>query len=179
MGVQEIKTIGYASPRSRTELNRQCPSESESVPDHHLGHELNEHGALQNNMEPLSRDRTESSSQQETAHCGRGTVFPPWIKSPERTGVNFSAVNSNLRDLTPSHQLEVGGGFRMNDSKCLIQEDARTMFMDGSMFCPAEEGLMTGFGRALSSDCVLDGNGTPLNPPQKKKVSVFWFYKCK
>ncbi|XP_018421941.1 PREDICTED: histone-lysine N-methyltransferase 2E isoform X2 [Nanorana parkeri] len=177
MGVQEIKTIGYASPRSRTDLNRQCPSESESVQDHHLGLELNEHGALQNNMEPLSRDRTDSSSQQETAHCGRGTVFPPWIKSPERTGVNFSAVNSNLRDLTPSHQLEVGGGFRMNDSKCLIQEDARTMFMDGSMFCPGEEGLMTGFGRALSSDGVLDGNGTPLHPPQKKKVSLLEYRK--
>lgn len=166
MGLQEIKTIGYSSPRSRTE--------SESVPDHHLGLELNEQATLQKNMESLSRDRTDSTSQQETAHCGRGTVFSSWMKSPERTGVNFSAVNSNLRDLTPSHQLEVGGGFRMNDSKCLIQEDARTIFMEGSMFCPSDEGLMSGFGRALSSDGVLDGNGTPLNPPQKKKASFYF-----
>lgn len=179
IGVQEIKTIGYSSPRSRTEVNRQCPSESESAVDLHLGLDINEHTALQNNMEPLSRDRTDSNSQQENAHCGRGVVYSSWIKSPERTGVNFSAVNSNLRDLTPSHQLEVGGGFRMSDSKCLIQEDARSMYMDGLVFCSSEEGLVTGFGRALGSDGVFDGNGTPLNPPQKKKVgecsAAFYF----
>lgn len=177
MGVQEIKTIGYSSPQSRTDLNRQCPSESESVPDHNLGLEMSEHAGLQKNLEPLTRDRTDSGSQQDAALCGRATVFSSWMKSPERTGVNFSAMNSNLRDLTPSHQLEVGGGFRMNESKCLIQEDTRTMFMDGSMFCPSEEGLMTSFGRALSSDGVLDINGTLLNPPQKKKVSGFWVLK--
>ncbi|XP_056429501.1 inactive histone-lysine N-methyltransferase 2E isoform X3 [Hyla sarda] len=174
IGVQEIKTIGYSSPRSRTEVNRQCTSESESTID--LGLDINEH-TLQKNMEPLSRDRTDSNSQQENAHCGRGAVYSSWIKSPERTGVNFSAVNSNLRDLTPSHQLEVGGGFRMSDSKCLIQEDARNVYMDGSIFCSTEEGLLTGFGRALSSDGVLDANGTPLNPPQKKKVSLLEYRK--
>ncbi|KAM9313084.1 inactive histone-lysine N-methyltransferase 2E [Gastrophryne carolinensis] len=177
MGVQEIKTISYSSPRSRTELNRPCSSESESVSDHNLGLELNEHSALQNNMEPLSRDRTDSNSQQETAHCGRGTVYQSWIKGPEGTAMNFAAHNSNLRDLTPSHQLEVGGGFRLNDPKCLIQEDARTIFMDGTMFCPTDEGLMTGFGRTLSGDGIVDGNGTPFNPPQKKKVSLLEYRK--
>ncbi|XP_075064869.1 inactive histone-lysine N-methyltransferase 2E isoform X2 [Mixophyes fleayi] len=177
MGMQEIKPIGYSSPRSRTDITRQCTAESESAPDLPLGLELKAHNALQNNMEPLSLDRTDSNSQQETAHCGQGPVYSSWIKSPERTGVNFSAVNSNLRDLTPSHQLEVGGGFRMNDSKCLIQEDARSMFMDGSIFCSSDEGLMTGFGRALCSDGVLDGNVSQLNPPQKKKVSLLEYRK--
>ncbi|XP_072003305.1 inactive histone-lysine N-methyltransferase 2E [Engystomops pustulosus] len=177
IGVQEIKTIGYCSPRSRTELNRQCTPESDSTVDLHMALEINEHTALQKNMEPSSRDRTDSNSQQENAHCGRGAVYSSWIKSPERTGVNFSSVNSNLRDLTPSHQLEVGGGFRMSESKCLLQEDARSMYMDGSIFCSSEEGLVAGFGRALSSDGVLDGNGTPLNPPQKKKVSLLEYRK--
>ncbi|XP_075455783.1 inactive histone-lysine N-methyltransferase 2E isoform X9 [Ascaphus truei] len=176
MGLQEIKTIGYCSPLSRTDGSRQCPAEKEAAPDLHLGLDVTE--ALQTNVEPLPQDRTDSNSQQETAHCGRGTVYSStWIKSPDRTGVNFSSMNSNLRDLTPSHQLEVGGGFRMNESKCLIQEDSRGMFMDASVFCASEEGLMSGFGRSLSADGVMDGNGTLHNPPQKKKVSLLEYRK--
>ncbi|XP_063304208.1 inactive histone-lysine N-methyltransferase 2E isoform X6 [Pelobates fuscus] len=175
--LQEIKTIGYLSPMNRTDVNRQC-TENEVASDLNLGVETNELNALQKNTEPVSKDRTDSSSQQETVLCGLGSVYANWIKSPDRTGVNFSAMNSNLRDLTPSHQLEVGGGFRMNETKCQTQEDSRGMFLDASIFCPSEEGLLTSFGRALlSGDSVLDGNGTPLNPPQKKKVSLLEYRK--
>ncbi|KAM4746800.1 inactive histone-lysine N-methyltransferase 2E isoform 2-T3 [Rhinophrynus dorsalis] len=176
LGLQEIKTIGYSSPRNRTDVGNQFPVEREIAADHHLGLEVNEHSCLKINIEP-SQDRTESNSQQDTAHCGHGTMYSTWMKSPDRTGVNFSSVNSNLRDLTPSHQLEVGGGFRMNETKCLIQEDSRGMFMDASIFGSSEEGLVSGFGRSLSVDGVLDGNGTPLNPPQKKKVSLLEYRK--
>ncbi|KAM4676912.1 inactive histone-lysine N-methyltransferase 2E isoform 3-T4 [Discoglossus pictus] len=175
MGLQEIKTIAYSSPRSRTDT-RQCSGENEAAPDLQIGLDVNEHSALQKNIDPLTQDRTDSNSQQETAHCGRGNMFSTWVQSPDRTGVNIS-MNSNLRDLTPSHQLEVGGGFRMSESKCLIPEDARGMFMDASVFCSSEEGLVSGFGRALSGECMLDGNGIPLNPPQKKKVSLLEYRK--
>ncbi|KAM8973535.1 inactive histone-lysine N-methyltransferase 2E isoform 2-T2 [Pelodytes ibericus] len=176
MGLQEIKTIDYSSPRSRTDVSRQCSAENESAPELHLGLEPNENNTLQTTTDPVSQDRTDTSSQQETALCVRGPIYSAWIKSPDTSGVNFSLMNSNLRDLTPSHQLEVGGGFRMNETKCLIQEDSRGMFLDATLFCPSEEGLLSGFGRALS-DSVLDGNGTPLNPPQKKKVSLLEYRK--
>ncbi|XP_053320214.1 inactive histone-lysine N-methyltransferase 2E isoform X9 [Spea bombifrons] len=175
IGLQEIKTVGYSSPRNRTDANRQCPTENDTAPDLNPGLETSEQNTVQKNMESVSQDRTDSNSQQETALCTRGTIYPTWIKSPDRTGVNFSPVNSNLRDLTPSHQLEVGGGFRMNESKCLIQEDSRGMFLDASVY--SEETLLSGFGRTLSVDGVLDGNGTQLNPPQKKKVSLLEYRK--
>ncbi|XP_053572523.1 inactive histone-lysine N-methyltransferase 2E isoform X2 [Bombina bombina] len=178
LGLQEIKTVGYSSPRNKADASRQSSGENETAPELQLGLDVNEHSALQKNIEPLTQERTDSNSQQETALCGRGNMFPTWVQSPDRTGVNFSPMNSNLKDLTPSHQLEVGGGFRMNESKCLIQEDSRGMFMDASIiFCSSEEGLMSGFGRTLNGDSILDGNGAPLNPPQKKKVSLLEYRK--
>lgn len=171
MGLQEIKTIGYSSPRNRTDVTRQCTGEMESVSDLQLGLEVIEQSALHKNLEAPPHDRTDSNSQLETAHCGRGTIYSSWVKSPDRTGVNFS-MNSNLRDLTPSHQLEVGGGFRINESKCLIQDDARGMFMEASVFCTSEDGIASGFGRTVN-DNLMDGNCTPQNPPQKKKVIIF------
>ncbi|KAF2981389.1 hypothetical protein EK904_002941, partial [Melospiza melodia maxima] len=176
MGLQEIKTIGYSSPRSRTDVTRQCTGEMESVSDLQLGLEVIEQSALHKNLEAPTHDRTDSNSQLETAHCGRGTVYSSWVKSPDRTGVNFS-MNSNLRDLTPSHQLEVGGGFRINESKCLIQDDARGMFMEASVFCTSEDGIAPGFGRTVNNDNLMDGNCTPQNPPQKKKVSLLEYRK--
>ncbi|XP_074872796.1 inactive histone-lysine N-methyltransferase 2E isoform X2 [Carettochelys insculpta] len=176
MGLQEIKTIGYPSPRNRTDVTRQCTGEKESVSDLQLGLEVIEQSTLHKNLEAPSHDRTDSNSQLETAQCGRGTVYSTWVKSPDRTGVNFS-MNSNLRDLTPSHQLEVGGGFRINESKCLIQDDARGMFMEASVFCTAEDGIASGFGRTVNNDILMDGNCTPQNPPQKKKVSLLEYRK--
>ncbi|OXB56314.1 hypothetical protein ASZ78_009645, partial [Callipepla squamata] len=176
MGLQEIKTIGYSSPRNRTDVARQCTGEMESVSDLQLGLEVIEQSALHKNLEAPTHDRTDSSSQLETAHCGRGTIYSSWVKSPDRTGVNFS-MNSNLRDLTPSHQLEVGGGFRISESKCLIQDDARGMFMEASVFCTSEDGIASGFGRTVNNDNLMDGNCTPQNPPQKKKVSLLEYRK--
>uniref|UniRef100_A0A674I7M0 Inactive histone-lysine N-methyltransferase 2E n=1 Tax=Terrapene triunguis TaxID=2587831 RepID=A0A674I7M0_9SAUR len=175
MGLQEIKTIGYSSPRNRTDVTRQCTGEKESVSDLQLGLEV-EQSTLHKNLEAPSHDRTDSNSQLETAQCGRGTIYSTWVKSPDRTGVNFS-MNSNLRDLTPSHQLEVGGGFRISESKCLIQDDARGMFMEASVFCTSEDGIASGFGRTVNNDILMDGNCTPQNPPQKKKVSLLEYRK--
>ncbi|XP_074920730.1 inactive histone-lysine N-methyltransferase 2E isoform X2 [Chelonoidis abingdonii] len=176
MGLQEIKTIGYSSPRNRTDVTRQCTGEKESVSDLQLGLEVIEQSTLHKNLEAPSHDRTESNSQLETAQCGRGTIYSTWVKSPDRTGINFS-MNSNLRDLTPSHQLEVGGGFRISESKCLIQDDARGMFMEASVFCTSEDGIASGFGRTVNNDILMDGNCTPQNPPQKKKVSLLEYRK--
>ncbi|XP_057588297.1 inactive histone-lysine N-methyltransferase 2E isoform X4 [Hippopotamus amphibius kiboko] len=175
LGLQEIKTIGYTSPRSRTEVNRQCPGEKESVSDLQLGLDTVEQTALHKTMETATHDRTESNSQLESAHSGRGPVYSSWVKSPDRTGVNFS-VNSNLRDLTPSHQLEVGGGFRISESKCLMQDDTRGMFMETPVFCTSEDGIVSGFGRTVN-DNLIDGSCTPQNPPQKKKVSLLEYRK--
>ncbi|XP_067602081.1 LOW QUALITY PROTEIN: inactive histone-lysine N-methyltransferase 2E [Pseudorca crassidens] len=175
LGLQEIKTIGYTSPRSRTEVSRQCPGEKESVSDLQLGLDTVEQAALHKTMETPAHDRTESNSQLESAHSGRGPIYSSWVKSPDRTGVNFS-VNSNLRDLTPSHQLEVGGGFRISESKCLMQDDTRGMFMETPVFCTSEDGLVSGFGRTIN-DNLIDGSCTPQNPPQKKKVSLLEYRK--
>lgn len=175
LGLQEIKTIGYTSPRNRTEVNRQCPGEKESVSDLQLGLDAIEQTALHKTMETPTHDRTDSTNQLESTHSGRGTIYSSWVKSPDRTGVNFS-VNSNLRDLTPSHQLEVGGGFRMSESKCLIQDDTRSMFMETPVFCASEDGLVSAFGRAVN-DSLMDGSCTPQNPPQKKKVSLLEYRK--
>ncbi|XP_054843794.1 inactive histone-lysine N-methyltransferase 2E isoform X2 [Eublepharis macularius] len=176
MCLQEIKTIGYSSPRNRTDGARQCSGEKETAAELQLGLEVIEQSALPQTLDAPGHDRTDSSSQLETAHCVRGTVYPTWVKSPDRTGVNFS-MNSNLRDLTPSHQLEVGGGFRISESKCLIPDDARGLFMEAPVFCTSEDGLVAGFGRTVSSDTLLDGNCTPQNPPQKKKVSLLEYRK--
>ncbi|KAB1276744.1 Inactive histone-lysine N-methyltransferase 2E [Camelus dromedarius] len=175
LGLQEIKTIGYTSPRSRTEVNRQCPGEKECVSDLQLGLDAAEQTALHKTMGTPTHDRTDSNSQLESAHPGRGPLYSSWVKSPERTGVNFS-VNSNLRDLTPSHQLEVGGGFRISESKCLMQDDTRGMFMETPVFCTSEDGLVSGFGRTVN-DSLIDGSCTPQNPPQKKKVSLLEYRK--
>ncbi|XP_021500059.1 inactive histone-lysine N-methyltransferase 2E isoform X3 [Meriones unguiculatus] len=175
LGLQEIKTIGYSSPRNRTEVARPCPGEKESVSDLQLGLDAVEPAALQKTMETPAHDRSEPNNQLDSSHSGRGTMYSSWVKSPDRTGVNFS-VNSNLRDLTPSHQLEIGGGFRISESKCLMQDDTRGMFMETTVFCTSEDGLISGFGRT-ANDNLIDGSCTPQNPPQKKKVSLLEYRK--
>uniref|UniRef100_A0A8D3CLP4 Lysine (K)-specific methyltransferase 2E n=1 Tax=Scophthalmus maximus TaxID=52904 RepID=A0A8D3CLP4_SCOMX len=99
--------------------------------------------------------------------------FPGWIKSPERgptgtAGLNFSPVNSNLRDLTPSHTLEpLVAPFRPEAA-------AGT----GPIFYPCpEEGSSLGFSRSLNGDGSVEGGGSAQNPPQKKKVSLLEYRK--
>ncbi|XP_060759790.1 LOW QUALITY PROTEIN: inactive histone-lysine N-methyltransferase 2E [Neoarius graeffei] len=96
---------------------------------------------------------------------GEGTTEAPsasyhtWIKSPERGGLSFSPINSNLRDLTPSHTLDMG------------------TFNEGVSYYPcAEEGGSASFTRSLSGDAT-EGAGTVQNPPQKKKVSLLEYRK--
>lgn len=169
LGLQEIKTIGYASPRSRTEAGRTGLGEKEPASDLHLGLDAVEPAALLQTLEAPAHDRPEPGAL-DPAPPGRAALYPSWVKSPDRAGV-FS-VNSNLRDLTPSHQLEVGGGFRVSESKCLMQDDARAAFLEAAVFCTTEDGLLSGFGRTVT-DALMDGSCTPQNPPQKKKVTDF------
>lgn len=91
---------------------------------------------------------------------GEGTTEAPsapyhaWIKSPERGGLSFSPINSNLRDLTPSHTLDMGA------------------FSEAASYYPcAEEGGNATFARSLSGD-ASEGAGAAQNPPQKKKVRL-------
>lgn len=123
--------------------------------------------------------------------------FPGWIKSPERgltgpAGLNFSPVNSNLRDLTPSHTLEplpapfrceatsgaavaaaAAAGSATSGSVPLIStQPPFSGEGQGQIFYPAsEEAPLLGFSRSLNADgCGGDGGGSAQNPPQKKKV---------
>uniref|UniRef100_A0AAQ5Y0N4 SET domain-containing protein n=1 Tax=Amphiprion ocellaris TaxID=80972 RepID=A0AAQ5Y0N4_AMPOC len=107
---------------------------------------------------------SEASSSAETCTSS----YPGWIKSPERgptgpAGLNFSPVNSNLRDLTPSHTLEPLPPFSEGQ---------------GQLFYPcSEEGSSLGFSRSLNGDGSGDGGGSAQNPPQKKKVSLLEYRK--
>uniref|UniRef100_A0A8C7X4Q1 Lysine (K)-specific methyltransferase 2E n=1 Tax=Oryzias sinensis TaxID=183150 RepID=A0A8C7X4Q1_9TELE len=98
--------------------------------------------------------------------------YPGWIKSPERgstgpAGLNFSPVNSNLRDLTPSHTLEpLSSPFRHEFSES-----------QGQLFYPcSEEGSVLSVSRSLNGDGSGEG-GSAQNPPQKKKVSLLEYRK--
>lgn len=123
--------------------------------------------------------------------------FPGWIKSPDRgltgpAGLNFSPVNSNLRDLTPSHTLEpLAAPFRPEAAAVAVAAagvaaaagsatsgpvpliSAQPPFSgegQGQVFYPAsEEAPLLGFSRSLNADGG-DGGGSAQNPPQKKKV---------
>uniref|UniRef100_A0A3Q1D0H4 Lysine (K)-specific methyltransferase 2E n=1 Tax=Amphiprion ocellaris TaxID=80972 RepID=A0A3Q1D0H4_AMPOC len=111
---------------------------------------------------------SEASSSAETCTSS----YPGWIKSPERgptgpAGLNFSPVNSNLRDLTPSHTLEpLAAPFRPEAAA------------GAALFYPcSEEGSSLGFSRSLNGDGSGDGGGSAQNPPQKKKVSLLEYRK--
>lgn len=112
--------------------------------------------------------------------------YPGWIKSPERgptgpAGLNFSPVNSNLRDLTPSHTLEpLVAPFRPEAAAgpaagtgSLVGSQAAFSEGQGQLFYPcSDEGGTMGFSRTLNGDGTSEGGGSAQNPPQKKKVSV-------
>nr|XP_055046619.1 inactive histone-lysine N-methyltransferase 2E [Misgurnus anguillicaudatus] len=95
--------------------------------------------------------------------------YPPWIKSPDRGGLSFSSVNSNLRDLTPSHTLELGA-YRPDSTSASPFSDTAPFFS-----CGEESGGVT-FTRSLSGDGTGDG-GAAKNPSQKKKVSLLEYRK--
>uniref|UniRef100_A0A665VPG7 Lysine (K)-specific methyltransferase 2E n=1 Tax=Echeneis naucrates TaxID=173247 RepID=A0A665VPG7_ECHNA len=121
--------------------------------------------------------------------------FPGWIKSPERgangpAGLNFSPVNSNLRDLTPSHTLEpLAAPFRPEaaagtaagptaGSVPLVGTQATFSEGQGQLFYPcSEEGTSLGFSRSLNGDGTNEVGGSAQNPPQKKKVSLLEYRK--
>ncbi|XP_072327406.1 inactive histone-lysine N-methyltransferase 2E isoform X8 [Scyliorhinus torazame] len=175
MGLHDAKTIEDVSPRSRTEIS-QCISGVESVAELQTGHEVCEQHARHKDLEcPIHNDRTDTNSQSEPIYSGMGTVYSSWMKSPEPPSLNFSSLNSNLRDLTPSHQLEVGGGFRASESK-MLQEDNRLSFPEGVGYYCSEDGIIN-FGKGINGDGMTDGSCTPQNPPQKKKVSLLEYRK--
>lgn len=126
----------------------------------------------------------EVSSSTETC----ASSFPGWIKSPDRgltgpAGLNFSPVNSNLRDLTPSHTLEpLAAPFRPEAAAgaaagsaagagSLVNTPAPFSEAQGQLFYPSSEdaGLLA-FSRSLNAEGSGDGGGSSHNPPQKKKV---------
>ncbi|XP_018581795.1 inactive histone-lysine N-methyltransferase 2E-like isoform X3 [Scleropages formosus] len=92
--------------------------------------------------------------------------YPTWAKSPER--LPFSLVNSNLRDLTPSHTLELGA-YR--------PDPAISTFSEGGGYYGCSEDAVT-FARSVSGECTGEtGVGATQNPPQKKKVSLLEYRK--
>ncbi|XP_034529106.1 inactive histone-lysine N-methyltransferase 2E isoform X9 [Notolabrus celidotus] len=133
---------------------------------------------------------SEASSSAETC----ASSFSGWIKSPDRgptgpAGLNFSPVNSNLRDLTPSHTLEpLVAPFRPDAAAgaaagstagtgTLVVSQAPFSEGQGPLFYPcAEEGGLA-FSRSLSGDGSGEGGGSAQNPPQKKKVSLLEYRK--
>ncbi|KAL7371317.1 hypothetical protein ABVT39_024411 [Epinephelus coioides] len=132
---------------------------------------------------------SEASSSAETC----ASSFSGWIKSPDRgptgpAGLNFSPVNSNLRDLTPSHTLEpLVAPFRPETAAAagsaagtgsLVGSQAPFSEGQGQLFYPcSEEGSSLGFSRSLNGDTAGEGGGSAQNPPQKKKVSLLEYRK--
>ncbi|XP_028427182.1 inactive histone-lysine N-methyltransferase 2E isoform X3 [Perca flavescens] len=134
---------------------------------------------------------SEASSSAETC----ASSFPGWIKSPDRgptgpAGLNFSPVNSNLRDLTPSHTLEpLVAPFRPEAAAgaaagstagtvSLVASQAPFNEGQGQLFYPcSEEGSTLAFSRSLNGDGSGEGGGSAQNPPQKKKVSLLEYRK--
>lgn len=133
----------------------------------------------------------EASSSAETC----ASSFPGWIKSPDRgptgpAGLNFSPVNSNLRDLTPSHTLEpLAAPFRSEAAAgtaagptagtgSLVGSQAPFSEGQGQLFYTcSEEGSSLGFSRSLNGDATGEVGGSAQNPPQKKKVNLQRHYK--
>ncbi|XP_010774889.1 histone-lysine N-methyltransferase 2E [Notothenia coriiceps] len=138
---------------------------------------------------------SDASSSAET--CASSSIL--WIKSPERVttgpaGLNFSPVNSNLRDLTPSHTLEplvtlfrpeaaagaVAGPAAAAAAAAVSLVVSQTPFIEGQgpLFYPCmEEGSALGFSRSLNGDGSGEAGGSSQNPPQKKKVSLLEYRK--
>ncbi|XP_023808366.1 histone-lysine N-methyltransferase 2E isoform X3 [Oryzias latipes] len=145
--------------------------------------------------EDSSEDRTEGGVTEGTSEPSTcvetcASSYPGWIKSPERgstgpAGLNFSPVNSNLRDLTPSHTLEpLSSPFRHEAAAGATagtgsQAPSQPQFSEsqGQLFYPClEEGSILNVSRSLNGDGSGEG-GSAQNPPQKKKVSLLEYRK--
>uniref|UniRef100_A0A671R6X2 Lysine (K)-specific methyltransferase 2E n=1 Tax=Sinocyclocheilus anshuiensis TaxID=1608454 RepID=A0A671R6X2_9TELE len=98
----------------------------------------------------------------------QASSYPPWMKSPDRGGLSFSPVNSNLRDLTPSHTLEMGA-YRPDSTSAGPFSEAAPFYS-----CNEESSSVT-FTRSLSGDGT--GEGGAAKNPQKKKVSLLEYRK--
>uniref|UniRef100_A0A8C7PY96 Lysine (K)-specific methyltransferase 2E n=1 Tax=Oncorhynchus mykiss TaxID=8022 RepID=A0A8C7PY96_ONCMY len=132
----------------------------------------------------------EGSSEAPPTDPASSSLLSPWMKSPERVGLSgpgglsFSPINSNLRDLTPSHTLEPILAFRpeavaVAGVVTVPVPLAAGPFTEaaGSLFYPCpEEGGTLAFSRSLSGDGTGEG-GSGQNPPQKKKVSLLEYRK--
>ncbi|XP_068162679.1 inactive histone-lysine N-methyltransferase 2E [Antennarius striatus] len=137
----------------------------------------------------------EPSSEASTSAETCASSFPGWIKSPDRgltgpAGLNFSPVNSNLRDLTPSHTLEpLAAPFRPEAAAgaasgstagagALVVSQPPFSEGQGQLFYPcSDEGGPLCFSRSLNGDGSSEGGGSAQNPPQKKKVSLLEYRK--
>ncbi|XP_045555920.1 inactive histone-lysine N-methyltransferase 2E isoform X10 [Salmo salar] len=168
----EAKTSAPLSPQPPTAESQDCGGEE--------GPETEAEGSSE---APSSSTDPASSS-----------LLPPWMKSPERVGLSgpgglsFSPINSNLRDLTPSHTLEPILAFRPEAvavagagvvAVTVPVPLAAGPFTEaaGSLFYPCpEEGGTLAFSRSLSGDSTGEG-GSGQNPPQKKKVSLLEYRK--
>lgn len=100
---------------------------------------------------------SEAASAPETP----SSSYPPWMKSPDQGGLSFSLLNSNLRDLTPSHTLEIGA-YRPDSTSASPFSEAAPFYS-----CNEESSSVT-FTRSLSGDGT--GEGGAAKNPQKKKV---------
>ncbi|KAM6962400.1 inactive histone-lysine N-methyltransferase 2E isoform 2-T2 [Tautogolabrus adspersus] len=148
-----------------------------------VGEDRADGGVVEGSSEPPSAAETCASS------------FPGWIKSPDRgltgpAGLNFSPVNSNLRDLTPSHTLEpLVAPFRPEAAAgaaagstagtgSLVVSQVPYVEGQGQLFYPcSDEGTALGFSRSMSGDSSGEAGGSAQNPPQKKKVSLLEYRK--
>ncbi|XP_007232774.3 inactive histone-lysine N-methyltransferase 2E isoform X2 [Astyanax mexicanus] len=156
-----------ASPSVRSQVSENLTQEPRTIPAGSQSPDPSlpepQDAAGDEGMEP------ESSTETPTTSEPPASSFLPWMKSPERGGLSFSPVNSNLRDLTPSHTLEIGA-FRPEAA-------AAGGFSEGAPYYPcSEEGGGMAFTRSLSVDGT-EGGGTSQNPPQKKKVSLLEYRK--
>ncbi|KAK7886087.1 hypothetical protein WMY93_025708 [Mugilogobius chulae] len=136
----------------------------------------------------LQRPILEAGSETSSTADPCAATFPGWIKSPDRVssgaaGLNFCPVNSNLRDLTPSHTLEpLVAPFRpeMSPSAAtgsLVGPPNAFSEGQGPLFYPCSEDTPSqSFSRSLSGDSAGE-SGSAQNPPQKKKVSLLEYRK--
>lgn len=148
-----------ASPSMRNAGSDTAPQESTKSmgsPSPQPAHADPQDAAVDEGME-VDSGGSEAASAPETP----ASSYPPWMKSPDQGGLSFSPVNSNLRDLTPSHTLEMGA-YRPDSTSASPFSEAAPFYS-----CNEESSGVT-FTRSLSGDGTGEGGAT--KNPQKKKV---------
>ncbi|XP_032893014.1 histone-lysine N-methyltransferase SETD5 isoform X3 [Amblyraja radiata] len=140
-------------------------------------------------------------SESETGFTGRNSDGPLSLKNAEqafRTEFNLiyacSPLNSNLRDLTPTHRLE--GPYRGLENRTNYTSDRKSSqsergFGDAVYMSPSGDSSFSRQGQGFLPETLpgsmspqadrqpfSEGNTTPQqNPPQKKKVSLLEYRK--